>query len=562
MKQSPSQTSAVTVSIVQPLWIAKMYPGKVGRDHLGLGSVSSDQILPSVSPSINVLTHHPRYHSFYVFLLDEYWQRDRPRSRKAWKEFFRPREFIFSVGANLCDQSEHGIMGNIVGSNITAPLANQQLNRYDTTTHYIESDLGGYGLYYRSVMIELGLVYPGGQGLPYPVDVPSEKGKEVASAFREVVKNTAYYRRYFDKDVALVPIEAIREYICQACLCQLQTSKAPDRALLLDLFMRHGNISEARRETFRLFLDIAAQTQGHPIDQHAFRQLIYFGAADSGATYRPQQALLDSYRRWRLYQAREYYAFALNALWYYLCRWGLQQSGDVRPVPLSQLWQHLESSLDFNRLASQLKVVKPNIKADSSVQRLLEWIQHVVGVSAAKFDEACTITSHLHEDQLYWLAKQDPGDPTAMIAGTVAMLALVFSRFGHPDLWSQPEWVISRMGAEGRLSLDSFVREVNRRLKRGSFTVGDLARWIYSDYIILQHQLVATSKLPDNTFRFQREGDRLRFYDLENTLEFMDSRFWALSTTVHELGLCGDLSQSKHRLTPDGQRLLAQGDLR
>jgi len=55
----------------KPQWIEKMYPGKVGRDHLGLGSVSSDQILPTLSPGINVLTIHPRYHSFYTFLLDQ-----------------------------------------------------------------------------------------------------------------------------------------------------------------------------------------------------------------------------------------------------------------------------------------------------------------------------------------------------------------------------------------------------------------------------------------------------------------------------------------------------------
>jgi hypothetical protein len=57
-----------------------MYPNKPGRDHLGLGSVSSDQILPRLSPGINVLTFHPRYHSFYVFLLDEFWRSDRIRS--------------------------------------------------------------------------------------------------------------------------------------------------------------------------------------------------------------------------------------------------------------------------------------------------------------------------------------------------------------------------------------------------------------------------------------------------------------------------------------------------
>ena len=83
--------------IAQPQWIAKMFPPKVGRDHLGLGSVSSDQILPSLSPGINVLTIYPRYHSFYVFLLDEFWRRDLLRSWTTWMYFFRPRDFIFSV---------------------------------------------------------------------------------------------------------------------------------------------------------------------------------------------------------------------------------------------------------------------------------------------------------------------------------------------------------------------------------------------------------------------------------------------------------------------------------
>jgi hypothetical protein len=83
--------------IAQPQWIAKMYEPKKGRDHLGLGSVSSDQILPRLSPGINVLTIYPRYHSFYTFLLDEFWQRDRARSWSSWGQFFRPRDFIFSL---------------------------------------------------------------------------------------------------------------------------------------------------------------------------------------------------------------------------------------------------------------------------------------------------------------------------------------------------------------------------------------------------------------------------------------------------------------------------------
>lgn len=54
---------------------------KSGQDHLGLGSVSSDRILPALSPGINVLTVHPRYWSFYTWVLDDFWAADRPRTR-------------------------------------------------------------------------------------------------------------------------------------------------------------------------------------------------------------------------------------------------------------------------------------------------------------------------------------------------------------------------------------------------------------------------------------------------------------------------------------------------
>jgi len=538
-----------------------MYPGKTGLDHLGLGSVSSDQILPTLSPGVNVLTVHPRYYSFYTFLLDEFWRRDRPRSRDVWVYFYRPREFIFSVGAHLCDRPEHGDMGNVVGSLKTASLAAKQLNVYDITFDYIKSDLGGYGLYYRSVIAELGLIYPGGPGFPYPVDVPTEHGKEVAAAFRKAVQDTVYYRSYFDTDDTQVPINVIREYIRRACLCQLQVPDAPDRPLLLAVFLHGGAEPTARRATFRMFLDVANQTQGHAIEEDAFRQLLYFQSADSGATYTPQDAVLDTYRHWRLYQAREYYTFALNAMWCYLCDWGLAKGGDVRPIPLSHFWQHLDVVLNFDGLAARLSVPGPGLRADSGFQSLLDWLRGLAGADGATFDAACGLNAPIHEHRLYRFALEHRQSPEVMVAGMVTLLALILLRFDQPDLWLRSEWVISHMGADGRLSVDGFVKTLHRRLQSGHLPIGEVMRWLYADYVILQHQLVATGKLPDNTFRFRREGDRLRFYNLENRLRFMDSRFDALSTTVHELGLCGDFRQPDHPLTPDGHHLLTDGDL-
>ncbi|HIE54153.1 MAG TPA: hypothetical protein EYP90_03040 [Chromatiaceae bacterium] len=555
------------IANVQPQWIAKMYPSKAGRDHLGLGSVSSDQILPTLSPAINVLTIHPRYYSFYAFLLDEFIRHKRKATRSAWVAFYRPREFIFSIGAYLRQhhesKPEHGDMGNVIGGRKTAPLARNEQETYNTLTDYIDSDLGGYGLYYRSVMAELGLIYPGGRGLPYPVDVPSEKGQEVAAAFRQAVKDTVYYRDYFVHDATEVPIEVIHEYIDQACLCQLQNPSAPDRSLLLDLFL-HGGTSEsadARRATFQFLLDIADQTQGHAVDQDTYRQLIYFHAADNGSSYRPCEHMTLTHARWRQYQVREYYSFALNAMWDYLCHWGLSHHGDFRPLPTSLFWEHLVEALDFNRLAGRFNIPSPGISGESGFQQLLGWLTSLAGADGLEFDEACGLQTPVHEHRLYSLALGHRIEPDVMVAGMVTMLAVIYLRFGHPECWQRPEWEIAKMGRAGRLPLHGFIQDLRQRIQGGPITINEIARWLYRDYIMLQHQVVATQKLPDNTFRFRREGTRLQFYNLENRLSFMDSRYDALSTMIHELGLCGNLYHLDHPLTADGRLLLERGDL-
>lgn len=547
---------------IQPQWIAKMYAGKVGRDHLGLGSVSSDQILPSLSPAINVLTYHPRYYSFYVFLLDEFWRRERPGNEEAWKEFYRPREFIFSVGAHLCEQESHQDVGKIVGATITEGLALRRLETYDTTTNYIKSDLGGYGLYYRTVMAELELIYLG-YLINKSVDLPSDKGRAVAAAFREAIKDTEYYKKYFDKDECDVPLPVMQAYIHRACLCQLQLPETPDRPLMVDVFLHGGNSESAksRKETFRMLLDIGEQTEGFALNQDLFRQLIYFGEAVGGMTYTPQESISLTYRKWRLYQAREYYSFALNALWNYLCDWGLSENGDIRPIPTNQFWQHLDTALDFIGLAQILQVPLPRLRAESGFADLLNWLQGLAQADADGFDLACTLHSPIQEHKLYQAAYDNRQYPPLMVAGMITMLALIYLRFGRSELWVEPEWEISRMGANGRLSVHGFIQNLRRRLHSGPVTIREIARWIYRDYIILQHQMIATSKLPENTFRFQREGNRLRFHLLSNRLEFMDSRYDALSTMVYELGLCGDFRQQSHPLTPTGKQLLNEGDL-
>jgi hypothetical protein len=550
---------------VRPQWTEKLYRPSGGQDHLGLGSVSSDRILPKLAPGINVLTIHPRYWSFYTFVLEEFWRRDLPRTRRAFVEFYRPCEAIYAVGAQLCDRPEHqqyGRLRGVVGAQKAGPYAHDR-SEFDPQFAYIESDLGGYGLYYATTIAAMGLIAPALPGTALSFDAPTPEGRVVAAGFRAAVADTAYYQQYFANPTRPVPAEVVRDYAWRACLCQLQTDSAPDRELLRDVFLHAGpqDAATIRRATLRLLLDLADQTNGTPLDEDAFRQLIYFRAHPDGASYQPRPGIQRTARRWRLYQAREYYAYALNRLWAYLCGWGLDESvGGSRPVELATLWEHAEAALDFARLASVFDLADPGFTATTPIDEAAAWASQAANV-AGTLDDGWDVQAPLHEHRLYRWSRR-AGQASTILPGMAVLLLLVATRLGAPATAAEhaTDWDLVTEGGVARLAMSRFFVQLRRRMMARA-TLGELLRWLYGDYVIRQHQQVAVTKLPDDTYRFRREGDRLRFFQQQAEAVMNSSRFEALSTTVHELGFVQALGNDTHTLSDAGQRLLDDGDL-
>jgi hypothetical protein len=350
---------------VGPFWTEKLYRPSGGQDHLGLGSVSSDRILRMLVPGINVLTVHPRYWSFYSFVLDEFWRRRLARTRRSFASFYRPCESIYAVAAHVCDRAEHDIHGpmrSVVGAYQVQPYVNREPGEFDPMYPYIESDLGGYGLYYGTTMAATGLVIPALAEAGVPFDVPTPAGQRAAAAFREAIAGTAYYREYFGRSDRLVPAAVVLEYARAACLCQLQTGQAPDWPLLRDVFCHGGGPDEAarRRATLRFFLDLSAATDGVPVNQDTFRRLIYFRELGGGLRHFPRAEVARTARRWRLYQAREHYSLALNRLWAVLCGWGAERSaGGTVSVLADDWWAWLGGALDFGPVGRELAAGDP-----------------------------------------------------------------------------------------------------------------------------------------------------------------------------------------------------------
>jgi hypothetical protein len=76
---------------------------------------------------------------------------------------------------------------------------------------------------------------------------------------------------------------------------------------------------------------------------------------------------------------------------------------------------------------------------------------------------------------------------------------------------------------------------------------------VVDNHVISQHERVALSKLPADTFRYRRNGNRLEFFAQSNQFRMNASRFESLSTICAEIGWCGVISEPNHDLTSEGE---------
>ena len=135
-------------------------------------------------------------------------------------------------------------------------------------------------------------------------------------------------------------------------------------------------------------------------------------------------------RRWRLYQAREYYSFALNRLWRYLAEWGqarIAVSGDA--VPLADWWAHVDETLDFTSLAAVLGIDDPGFDSASTITGIANWASGAA-LTGGDLDSAWDVGAPVTEHALYrWAARTEE---SAVIPATLLILVLIAVRIGAP----------------------------------------------------------------------------------------------------------------------------------
>lgn len=527
----------------QPFWIERSLNVKAGRDPLGLQTITLDRIMPILLPGILVLSRRARYFTLFPFLLKEYEGRKLDPTNEGLSEFVKRREFEYAVAVQLCPNGCGGIPAGAVGKDRAAPALNHLVGDAVPRQESVKSFLGGYGLYYRSPLIDLGLVVP--KGTPVgeqvtPLDILSrdQRAQALADAFADAIADTMYRRQHM-VGTDPVPIAALRELAERACFCRLPEFPEEQRLLRQALFDTPAGQSEAvegefdqRRRSFALFL---RELNGAPDvrgSDSAFRAAVWedFSAAQGG------DSPLDQTRaQWASLVAKEYLQEAISCVFAPFWRLGLakQDPEGLWPDELDEL------------------IVGP-LLGTGTIELSAAGVPFDGEMLTRDFDRAAEAASaDLSLEQLRAWAI---GEETA-IAGLTLMLVLnarLPDRETAPSQWAR----IGLQHSDRQPSLLGFAYLLEQHFADEP-NLAETLRWMTRRFVIAAHEQIAYSKLPDFTFRFRWEGGRLRFYPIgEGRFDLADMRRASMSSLSGDVGLWRD-DDGAASLTSEGQQFVA-----
>jgi hypothetical protein len=520
-------------------WLEPSLQDTAGQDPLGFNTITLDRILPQLIPGILQLSERARYFSIYPWMLLQFEERKRPATGAELDHFIRRREYELCLAMKLC---EHCEVAKAIGSLSAGPVARSGVDFFQRGWS-VESDKGGFGLYYRSPLVELGAVVPAGtplgsEGQATPIEVlrRDERARASAEAFHHAIKGTEYYKRY-ERTEEPIPRPVLEDLAEHVCLCRLPSAPVERDAVRALMFTpRSEQDRDACRERQRAFALFLALLDRNPKvareDGEFWRSTIELFLEASNL----ETATGETAAAWAAVSMKECLQDAICSIWTDFCRNGVRDQGPegISTEELRGMVGGLASTAPrLNGTAFELTTDPPATD-----------VQKQAVSAAADMD---------WEDLRGWAAEED-----SAAAGLIALL--VFSsrlpdpREVHP-FWGE----IAARRTEHQDGLLSAISVLRGQLRRGpSFAA--LMEWTVRRFLIGPHEVIAYSKLPRSTFRFSwDESGSLRFFTPGtgglDRFKPSDDRRGPMSSLTEDIGFWRK-EDNGPRLTEDGAAFL------
>jgi predicted transcriptional regulator len=478
-----------------------------GEDHLGVeGPAQAFQ--QEFLPGIITVTDHARYYSYYAWILYRFIRL--PDSTRASKDFqgsfFKRHEVALLLSAFL-HHGEGRWFGGVIGVGNSYYKARKYWgNSLETSLDhdYFKNPEGGFGQYYRNAMLRMGIIEePENEKWVYRL---TDRGLALAEAYEKSIEDTGYYRELTAKK-ELTQINRITalEYAEKGCICPAAISNGADRNQLLDAFFRFEQSPEfvnphyRRRNALGVALDLVKQ-HNNRFRVEMIKPALYIGEYEIDITYKPTPALAEWVDRWRMVEVRHYLTFGLQCLWASFLL-DLKNEFSLSTMELSEGIKDRLDSYGWNMPFRDLALT---LYAEAGISANYEDL--VKGMPAGFL-----LSSGLDEYTLASQAMKHSSDADFLFKSGVRILIQFFVR--NFSTYIQQGEIWNSMANRDRLPLNEFFSQVSKNYLREDWSAHDFLDWIYSEYIIAQHEMIGLEKLRYqgyDTFKFYTEDNVYR----------------------------------------------------
>lgn len=543
--------------MILPQWTEKYSQGEGGRDHLAyeyVGVLMLERLLPGISN----ITRRARYYSFFAWVIYRFLQSSEKKNHSAFRKYLKIKSLAFLYGNGLLhiDESHTGIDGILF---LRSYLQNHDGTKFNWDDKTVKSFRDNYWIYSQKLEqmgIAAGHNDYGVDGLTRP------RGTELAAAFEKSISGTQYFKEYCDKNDLGIPASVLKGYGEVGGVLELKKCRE-EQALLTDCFFRFNDLEHeegdpafyyitggfdglqrARRESLLLYMDVINKSK-NLLDYDELRKIQYFSKIQPDL-YRPNEKLKVNLEFWRIFQARQYFVYSIEAIFRAMTLMIKDKS-----MTSDSLLTKLFDSADLGAVEKEYGI---KIRAKEPLKEVFTQISR--HKSSELFDKSCTLKSKLNEESLYQAIQGD--GYTQLFIYPLLILIIIYLRLDHYRKNESPFWEFGKIGGNTNLGLDKFFADIEKMANNGA-TIEEFMRFAMNEYIISQHTYVAFNKLSwyqHDTRHFSYEGGILTGLLIANT-KINASKFDNVMLILGDLGLISS-KNGQYSLTDRGNKILSK----